>query len=57
MEIDKIDCHLSYNLAINTDDIEDCLELLTAKRNHCKIITADKKMVAKYGNGFDVVVV
>lgn len=38
-------------------DIEDCLELLTAKRNKAKMITADHKMTFKYGDLFIVVVV
>lgn len=57
LEIDKNDCHLAYDLAQSIDDIEDCLELFTAKRNRAKIITADQKMVAKYGDFFDIVLV
>jgi predicted nucleic acid-binding protein len=50
VEIDKADCHLAYDLAQNIDDIEDCLELYTAKRNKSKLITADRKMIFKYSN-------
>ncbi len=55
LEIDKNDCHLAFNLAKNIDDIEDCLELYTAKRNKAKVITADQKMVLEYGNTFDMI--
>ena len=49
LEIDKMDCHLAYNLAQNIDDIEDCMELFTAKRNSCKMMSSEQKMIAKYG--------
>lgn len=57
IEIHVNDCHLAYDIAQNIDDIEDCLELLTAKRNKAKIITADHKMAFKYGDLFSIVVV
>jgi hypothetical protein len=44
-------------IAQNIDDIEDCLELCTAKRNKVKMITADQKMAFKYGDLFGVVAV
>ncbi len=55
LEIDKMDCHLAYNLAQNIDDIEDCMELFTAKRNSCKMMSSDQKMIAKYGEYFGIV--
>jgi predicted nucleic acid-binding protein len=55
LEIEKSDCHRAYNLATNIDDIEDCLELFTAKRNQCKLMTADQKMILKYSDLFDIV--
>jgi len=57
LEIDKSDCHLAYDIAQNIDDIEDCLELLTAKRNKAKMLTADHKMAFKYSELFNIVVV
>jgi predicted nucleic acid-binding protein len=54
LEIDKNDCYLAYNLAQNIDDIEDCLELFTAKRNSCKMMTSDQKMISKYGEFFGI---
>lgn len=54
LPVNVIDCHLAYNLAKNIDDIEDCLELFTSKRNQAKMITADKAMVLKYGDFFDI---
>jgi hypothetical protein len=57
LEIDKTDCHLAYDIAQNIDDIEDCLELCTAKRNKVKMITADQKMAFKYGGLFGIVAV
>lgn len=57
LEIDKIDCHLAFNIAKNLDDIEDCLELCTAKRNKAKTITADQKLVYNYQDLFDLVLV
>jgi len=55
LEINQNDCHLAFNLAQNIDDIEDCLELCTAKRNKLKTITADKKMAFKYGDLFSII--
>ncbi len=55
LEIDKMDCHLAYNLAQNIDDIEDCMELFTAKRNSCKMMSSDQKMIANYGEYFGIV--
>lgn len=55
LEINQIDCHLAFSLAKNLDDIEDCLEICTAKRNQVKIITADKKMLLNYGDVFDMI--
>jgi predicted nucleic acid-binding protein len=55
LEIDKNDCYLAYNLAQNIEDIEDCLELFTAKRNSCKMMTSDQKMTAKYNKLFQMI--
>lgn len=57
LEINKTDCNLAYSLAKNINDIEDCLEIFTAKRNDCQILTADKNMEAKYGGFFEMIVV
>jgi hypothetical protein len=57
LDIDKTDCHLAYNAAKNIDDIEDCLELFSAKRNKLKTITADQKMALNYGNQFKIILV
>jgi len=57
LEINKIDCHLAFGIAKNLDDIEDCLEICTAKRNKVKILTADQKMAQEYSNFADIIVV
>jgi len=53
--IDPSDCHLAFSIAQSTDDLEDCLELFTAKRNQAAVITADQHMIAKYGDLFELV--
>jgi len=40
------------NIANNVYDIEDCLELLTAKKTTAKLLLPTKKWWQKYGNGF-----
>jgi predicted nucleic acid-binding protein len=55
LEIDKRDCHLAFDMARHSDDIEDCLELLTAKRNSAKFITSDKKLIQTHQNSFEIV--
>jgi len=52
LEIEKSDCYSAYNLSKNIEDIEDCVELFLAKRNSCKVVTADTKMILKYGDLF-----
>ena len=55
LEIDKRDCHLAFDMARHSDDIEDCLELLTAKRNSAKFITSDKKLIQIHQNSFEII--
>jgi predicted nucleic-acid-binding protein len=55
VEIHKNDCFTAFDMASRSDDIEDCLELLTAKRNFAKFITSDKKLISEYINVFDII--
>jgi predicted nucleic acid-binding protein len=57
LQIDVNDCLLSYDLAQNADDVEDCLELFASKRGNYDFVTADKYLAKKYAGDFDVVLV
>jgi predicted nucleic acid-binding protein len=57
LEITPYDCHNGFTFAKSTDDVEDCVEISLAIRNKIPFITADKKLVKRYGDLNKIVLV
>ncbi len=53
LEIGQLECYQAVDLSKNIDDVEDCCELILAKKFKFDLITADKEFVEKYSySGF-----
>ncbi len=55
LDITKLDCMIGYDMAKNSDDVEDCAEIALAIRKNCKyFVTADFELFENYNHRMNI---